>query len=211
MATPVRASGVAQVRSLTEVRTLVDAVDRAVYDTVAGTATPRLDGLLVDMSTAANYSRLWLATAAAMAVVGGAAGRRAARQGVLAIVLTSAVTNLVLKPLAGRQRPARSDHRPVPDSRRVRRPVSTSFPSGHAASAFAFASAVGQAAPSLRLPLRVAAATVAYSRVHTGVHYPSDVAIGAAVGELCGWAVRRLAAHRAGVPRRGGDRDGERR
>jgi undecaprenyl-diphosphatase len=163
------------------------------------------------VSTAANYSRLWLVTAASVAVVGGASGRRAARQGVLAVVLASAVTNLVLKPLARRQRPARSDRRPVLDSRRVRRPVSPSFPSGHAASAFAFASAVGQAAPCVRLPLRMTAATVAYSRVHTGVHYPSDVAIGAAVGELCGRAVRRLATHRAGVPQRGGDRDGQRR
>jgi undecaprenyl-diphosphatase len=188
------------VRWLGEVRRLVDAVDREVYDTVAATPTPRLDRLMVGVSTVANYSRLWLVTAAAMAVMGGPTGRRAARQGVLAIALTSAVTNLVLKPLARRQRPTRSDGRPVPDSRRVRRPVSASFPSGHAASAFAFAAAVGQAAPGVRLPLHVAAATVAYSRVHTGVHFPSDVAIGAAVGELCGRAVGRLATRRAVVP-----------
>jgi membrane-associated phospholipid phosphatase len=49
-------------------------------------------------------------------------------------------------------------------------------------------------APGARLPLRVAAASVAYSRVHTGVHYPSDVAIGAVIGDLCGWAVGRLVA-----------------
>jgi undecaprenyl-diphosphatase len=211
MTTPVRASGAHHVGWLGEVRGLVDAVDQTVYDTVAATPTPRLDRLLVGVSTAANYSRLWLVTAAAVAVVGGAPGRRAARQGVLAIALTSAVTNLVLKPLARRQRPARSNGRPVPDSRRVRRPVSASFPSGHAASAFAFASAVGQAAPGVRLPLRVAAATVAYSRVHTGVHYPSDVVIGAVVGELCGRAVRHVATRRAVVSQCGGDRDGERR
>jgi membrane-associated phospholipid phosphatase len=112
--------------------------------------------------------------------------RQAAGQGVLAIALASTATNLILKPLARRKRPARSDGRPVPDSRRVRRPASASFPSGHAASAFAFASAMGHAARAARLPLRVAAATVAYSRVHTGVHYPSDVAIGAVIGDLCG-------------------------
>jgi hypothetical protein len=85
--------------------------------------------------------------------------------------------------------------RPVPDSRRVRRPDSTSFPSGHSASAFA--SAAGRAAPGVRLHLYVAAATVAYSRVHTGVHYPSDVAVGAVVGSLCGGAVRQLAPRAA--------------
>jgi membrane-associated phospholipid phosphatase len=192
MATSAHASGVEHVSQLAEVGALVDAVDQAVYDAVAGTATPVLDRQLVGLSNAANYSRLWLGSAAVMALVGGDRGRRAACQGVLAIALTSAVANLVLKPLANRRQPARSDDHPVAASRRVRRPVSTSFPSGHAASAFAFASAVGQAAPSVRVPLHVAAAAVAYSRVHAGVHYPSDVAVGAAVGNLCGGAVPRL-------------------
>src|SRR5947207_4824650 len=198
MTRPAPASGVDHPCWLSELRALADSVDRAAGEAIAGTETPRLDRLLVRESNAANYSRLWLVTAAAAAVVGGSRGRRAACQGALAIALTSAVTNLVLKPLAGRQRPARSHDHPVPGSRRVRQPASRSFPSGHAASAFAFATAVGQAAPGVRLPLYVAAATVAYSRVHTGVHYPSDVAIGAVVGSLCGGSVRRLATHLPG-------------
>ena len=60
----------------------------------------------------------------------------------------------------------------VPVPRWVPMPTSTSFPSGHSASAAAFAAAVGQVLPELRVPLRVAAATVALSRVYTGVHYP---------------------------------------
>ena len=115
--TPTSANGVEHLCWLGEVRALVDAVDQAVYDTVAGTPTPRLDRQLVGVSTAANYSRLWLVTAA----------------------------------------------------------------------------------------------TVAYSRVHTGVHYPSDVVIGAAVGELCGRAVSRWATRRAGAPQHGGDHDDKRR
>jgi membrane-associated phospholipid phosphatase len=193
MTRPASASGVDHPCWVSELRALVDSVDRAVCGAIAGTATPRLDRLLVRVSNAANYSRLWLVTAAATAVVGGSRGRRAACQGVLSIAFTSAVTNLVLKPLAGRQRPARSTDHPVPESRRVRQPTSRSFPSGHAASAFAFATAMGQAVPSLRLPVYVAAVAVAYSRVHTGVHYPSDVAIGAVVGSLCGGSARRLA------------------
>lgn len=187
------ASGVDQSCALGEARALVDSADRAACEAIASTATPRLDKLLVHASNAASYSRLWLVTAAGVAVVGGVRGRRAACRGVLAIALTSAVTNLVLKPLAGRQRPARSDSHPGSESRRVRQPASGSFPSGHAASAFAFATAIGQEVPSLRLPVYAAAATVAYSRVHTGVHYPSDVAIGALVGSLCGGSARRLA------------------
>ncbi len=179
--------------ALGEARALVDSADRAACEAIADTATPRLDRLLVRVSNAANYSRLWVATAAGFAVVGGARGRRAAIEGVAAIAVTSAVTNLALKPLAGRQRPSPSSSSSRPASRRVRQPASKSFPSGHAASAFAFATATGAAIPRLRLPLHAAAATVAYSRVHTGVHYPSDIAIGALVGCFCGGSAQRLA------------------
>jgi len=74
-------------------------------------------------------------------------------------------------------------------------PTSRSFPSGHAASAFAFSSAVGGELPALSTPLRLAATTVAYSRVHAGVHYPGDVVIGALIGAGMGTATRLL-AHR---------------
>ena len=61
-------------------------------------------------------------------------------------------------------------------------PESDSFPSGHAASAFAFAYAVGRHLPELAVPIRLLAGGVAYSRVHIGVHYPGDVVIGSIVG-----------------------------
>jgi undecaprenyl-diphosphatase len=143
-------SGLDRMRWPDRVHALAGATGIAACDAIVDTATPRLDRVPVGMSNAANHSRLWLATAAAAAIVGGGRGRPAACQRVLAITLTSTVTNLILNPLARRQRPARPDGRPVPDSRRVRRPVSPSFPSGHAASAFAFASAMGHAAPGCR-------------------------------------------------------------
>ena len=61
-------------------------------------------------------------------------------------------------------------------------PSSTSFPSGHSAAAFAFATGVGHVLPPAAIPLRALAALVAYSRVHTGVHYPGDVVAGALMG-----------------------------
>ncbi len=61
-------------------------------------------------------------------------------------------------------------------------PRSASFPSGHSASAFAFAYAVGRHLPVLAVPIRLLAVAVAYSRVHTGVHYPGDVVIGSVTG-----------------------------
>ena len=78
--------------------------------------------------------------------------------------------------------------------------MSTSFPSGHSGSAAAFAVSVGDVLPELRLPLRAAAAVVTFSRVYTGVHYPGDVVVGAAVGALLGRATstvaRKIPAHR---------------
>jgi undecaprenyl-diphosphatase len=61
-------------------------------------------------------------------------------------------------------------------------PDSTSFPSGHAASAFAFAFAISRETPRLAVPIWLLAGAVAHSRVHTGVHYPSDVVIGSILG-----------------------------
>jgi len=72
-------------------------------------------------------------------------------------------------------------------------PESTSFPSGHSASAFAFAYAVGRHLPALAVPIRLLAGGVAYSRVHTGVHYPGDVAIGSIVGAGTGAIVAAAA------------------
>jgi undecaprenyl-diphosphatase len=61
-------------------------------------------------------------------------------------------------------------------------PHSASFPSGHTASAVAFALVVGEVLPPAAVPLGALAAIVGYSRVHTGVHYPGDVAGGVVLG-----------------------------
>ena len=70
-------------------------------------------------------------------------------------------------------------------------PSSGSFPSGHSASAFAFASCVGASLPPAAPPLLGLAAAVAYSRVYTGVHFPGDVLVGSVIGAVIGRAVAR--------------------
>jgi undecaprenyl-diphosphatase len=181
---------------ISEIRAQTVALDRAISEAVEETATPDLDRVLVRLSEAANGSRLWLATAGVIALVGGRRGRRAAAEAVASIALASATSNLAVKAVARRRRPE-ARHGQVLPSRQVRRPTSPSFPSGHAASAFAFASTMGEEVPVTWGPLHVAASLVSYARVHTGVHYPSDVVAGALVGAMCGWTVRRLAGRLA--------------
>lgn len=158
----------------------IDKLDTAVYAAVAATPTPGLDRYLRTLSRAADHSKLWIGSAAALAA-SGRSGERAAVDGLASVAVTSAVVNLLLKPLSRRRRPDRraSD---VVRLRQVTMPRSTSFPSGHSASAFAFATAVGIALPGAALPLTATAAVVAYSRVHTGVHYPTDVIAGSVIG-----------------------------
>jgi undecaprenyl-diphosphatase len=147
----------------------------------------------------ADHSKLWIGIAALLTVRKGAA-RRAGLRGLAAIGGASFSASLVGKRLFPRRRPA-AELLPV-HRRMTRRPRSSSFPSGHSASAFAFASAVTmehKGAATLVLPL---AAAVGYSRVHTGVHWPSDVAAGAAIGVGAAYATRHWWPHRAGLPER---------
>ena len=68
-------------------------------------------------------------------------------------------------------------------------PGSPSFPSGHAMSAFAVATAIALLAPRLRRPVLAFAALIAFSRVYLGVHYWLDVLVGAALGAAIGLAL----------------------
>ena len=67
------------------------------------------------------------------------------------------------------------------------------FASNHAANMFTFATYTGQFLPQLRIPLYLLAATVGYSRVYNGVHYPSDVFAGSIMGFLWGLLFSRIA------------------
>jgi undecaprenyl-diphosphatase len=177
--------------------------DRAVYAQVAEMSTPALDAPLRRLSHFANHSKPWFAVAAVLALVGGPRGRRAAATGVAAIGVTSLVVNQPMKLAGDRPRPDR-EGAGVPEERWVRMPTSSSFPSGHSASAAAFAVAVGDVVPALRWQLRAAGSVVAFSRVYTGVHYPGDVVAGVLSGLVIGRTTarvgRRIAARRAVRP-----------
>jgi membrane-associated phospholipid phosphatase len=170
-------------------------LDVAVYAAIARTETPSLDRAMGALSRAADYSRLSVATAGLLAATCGRAGRRAAAYGLASVGVTATLVNLGMKPLGRRRRPDRTAQN-VPVARHVRMPVSTSFPSGHAAAAFAFATGVGHVLPAASVPLRALAALVAYSRVHTGVHYPADVLGGALIGTALAQATAQILERR---------------
>lgn len=165
----------------------LDAIDRRLFDWLTRREGRLVAQILKPISTSANQSGLWLAIAAAIALGGGQRSRRAALRGVVSIAITSALVNLPLKYLARRGRPS-----PRRGDASIRMPKSSSFPSGHAASAFAFATGVALEQPLWAIPTLPLAVGVASSRVQLRVHYPFDVLAGAAIGSGIGVATGRL-------------------
>jgi diacylglycerol kinase family enzyme/membrane-associated phospholipid phosphatase len=166
----------------------VHKIDHAVSRRIAQQPRTPLDAVMKGLSTAADHSMLWFAIAALLATRKGAT-RRAALRGVLAIAATSFTANAGLKPVMPRRRPPADEspaYRVFPHRR-----TSSSFPSGHAASAAAFATAVGLECRNAGLTIAPLAAAVAYSRVHVLGHWASDVVIGAAVGSGIALGTRR--------------------
>ncbi len=103
-----------------------------------------------------------------------------------AVVLSSGATSL-LKELVGRVRPC--DALAWCAAIDIPSPGGHSFPSGHAAGSFAFAAFAAVRVPRWSGPALIYAMLVAWSRCVLGVHYPSDVLIGALLGSAIGAAV----------------------
>lgn len=155
-------------------------LDREVFEAVAESPSPLLDTVMPRLTRAADHSKLWFAIAAGLGAVGGTSVRRGAARGVLSLAVTSLVTNQVAKRIWRRPRP---DRTLIPAARRTRRvPTSTSLPSGHSASAAAFAVGVGLESPPAGLAMALLAGLVGLSRVATGAHYPGDVFAGFGIG-----------------------------
>ncbi|CAL9367011.1 lipid kinase YegS [Streptomyces sp. enrichment culture] len=172
-------------------------LDRRLFEAVAARSWPGADRLLPGLSRSANHGVLWGVAAAALAASRTPRARRAAVRGLASLGLASLTINTLGKRTVRRSRPALD---PVPLVRRLKRqPVTTSFPSGHAASAAAFATGVALESPTWGAAVAPVAAAVALSRVYTGVHFPSDVLAGAALGAGAAFAVRGLVPTRAQV------------
>lgn len=151
--------------------------------------------MLPRLSRAADHGVLWLVTGGAMAWAGDRPARRAALRGAASLAVASAFVNTLGKRSVRRDRPLLDA---VPVIRQLhRQPFTTSFPSGHSASAVAFATGAALESRQWGALLAPVAASVAFSRVYTGVHYPSDVVAGGLLGAGAAFAVRGLVPTRA--------------
>ncbi len=186
-------------------------LDQRAFDAVAAARFPGFDHVIPALSRIADHSVLWAGIAGGLALTRRPQMRRAALRGTLAVGLASPLANVVGKQAFRRPRPIiRLSDAPVafagragtrlPSGRvRWRLPTSPSFPSGHSASAAAFAGAVMMEAPaSVAVPVTAAAAGVAFSRVYTGAHYPGDVLAGLALGSVAALVTRLVWPTRPG-------------
>ncbi|MFE6688603.1 phosphatase PAP2 family protein [Streptomyces sp. NPDC057743] len=176
-------------------RTLVSNLDQWAFDRIASRDWPGAHRVLPRLTRSANHGLLWFGIAAGAAAFGGRPARRAAVRGVASLAVASATVNTLGKRSVRRARPLLDA---VPVVRQLgRQPFTSSFPSGHAASAAAFVTGVAFENKWWGLTLAPLAASVAFSRVYTGVHYPGDVLAGAALGVGAAFAVRGAAPTRA--------------
>ena len=167
-------------RGLAEIGRGLGTLDREVFEAVADSPSPLLDTTMPRLSWVADHSKLWFAIAAGLVATRHPATARGAVRGVTSLALTSLLTNQVAKRVWRRPRP---NHALVPLARQSRRfPTSNSLPSGHSASAAAFAVGVGLENPPVGLGLALLAGLVGLSRVAVGAHYPGDVFAGFGIG-----------------------------
>jgi membrane-associated phospholipid phosphatase len=109
---------------------------------------------------------------------------------ILESYLLSAGITVIMKATIKRERPFNT----YPEIEKLSPGGSYSFSSGHTSSAFANATALTFAFPKwyVAAPSFLWAGAIGYSRMHLGVHYPSDVIVGAAIGAGSAWLCHYL-------------------
>jgi undecaprenyl-diphosphatase len=163
---------------LRSLRVAFNAADLALYKRVRSLAhTPQTVRWVRRYSRLGEHGAVWLVVGVGGAAVDGERRRRWLRA--TACVGTAYLISTSIKVAIGRRRPVIED---LPHL--MLTPTGLSFPSSHSTSSFAAAQAYGRLLP--QAPLLGAAGAMAFSRLYLGVHYPSDVAAGAALGLFIG-------------------------
>jgi len=148
---------------------------------------PAADRAFYLASELGDFSLLWLMIATAQGLRSDTDAGAAGRLGIT-LLAESALVNQGIKRLIRRPRPLAAEPRPL----HVRKPLTSSFPSGHSSAATVAATLLSQRDPKLTPVYAVLAAFVATSRVHVQVHHASDVLAGLAIGIVFGQVVTRV-------------------
>ena len=128
---------------------------------------------------------IWAAVAGALVWRGGQRNRDAAMRGGVSYVIAAVLANVVVKPIVHRRRPAGSEQARVG-------PLTSSFPSGHAATDLAFVFGVSQRSPALFPPLAACTVAAHWSLVRSRAHHVSDILAGGTLGIAVALAVGAL-------------------
>ncbi|HEX3394474.1 MAG TPA: phosphatase PAP2 family protein [Acidimicrobiales bacterium] len=162
-----------------------DTCAEAGFDRLRG--RPAADHVFYAASELGDFSLAWVILGCIRGLRPGERHERAALRLGGALVAESFMVNAVIKSMFRRTRPPWDVHRP----RGLRRPLTSSFPSGHATSSFTAAVLLSEDDPLWPLYWGVAA-LIAGSRVYVKIHHASDVAAGVAVGVAMGLTIRSL-------------------
>lgn len=169
-----------------------ESLDHRVYRAFRTKCHPRPLELAISLfSSTGNWGIFWVALASVFALAYWISGSEHGRPMIVSVpvvVFSTLLFNSFLKESLRRERPASDDPtlRPL-----VGVPSSKSFPSSHAAMSFAAATILTYIEPQLAPLFYGLALVMSWSRVYVGVHYPSDVLAGTAVGLISGafWTV----------------------
>jgi undecaprenyl-diphosphatase len=172
--------------SPTDIRGRVRAFDDradALFNEVRG--NPVIDRVMYGASELGDFSLIWHMVGLARGLTSDTRAEEAVR---LSVILAgeSLLVNGVIKSFFRRRRPVWDQ----PRAFRIRKPLSSSFPSGHASAAFAAATILAQDDPLWPL-YYAAAAVVASSRAYVKIHHASDVVAGGLTGILIGRVARK--------------------
>lgn len=182
---PVAASVASAAPSLGHTIGRIDAeVDRA-WDRIRG--VPTIDRLYYSASALGDWSLIWHLLGAAQGLADSRHGWRRVARLSAALGVESALVNGGIKSLFRRTRPIHEGDRP----HALRMPATSSFPSGHASSAFMAARLLSDGSRLGPVWYGVAA-VVATSRIHVRIHHASDVVGGAVLGVALGEIAARL-------------------
>lgn len=168
---------------------LFQALDSILFLNINSLPHPKLfDRSMQLLAVVMNRGDGWLLGLLVAAFADRAKGRKALLGVVPALWLATATVEFPIKALFQRKRPYISLVKTVVVGEK---PRSHSFPSGHSATAFAGAWLLRKYYPNWSRLHYTVAALVGFCRVYLGVHYPSDVVVGAAAGTLLAAGYRR--------------------